>query len=160
MVLGGAGGIHGDVLEFVRPHSAAGSRCREGMAVNVEGIITIRCIKQNLPLVGLDTVAFERIQVTRVAGIKVNDQLSVITFALEDEAVDVPLLIGNRLGSHEFNILLVFLPHVNDGVCLWPEFIGFDIVGFNGHIDDSSVAILVMQHQRNVPLLTLSASRL
>ena len=74
--------------------------------------------------------------------------------------MNVPLFIGNRLGPHELNVVFVFLAHVDDGIGLRPVFVGVDIVGFNGHIDDTSVACFIVQHQRDVPLLTLGASRL
>ena len=160
LVFRGARRINGDVLELVGPLSAAGSGLGERVSGQIEGIVPVRCVEENLPLVGLNAVAFQGVQVHGPAGVEVDDQFAVVALTLQDEAMDVPFGVGNRLGSHKLDVVLVFLADVDHGVGIGSELIGQHVVGFNGHVDDSGVTVLVVQHQGDVPLFALSASGL
>ena len=89
-----------------------------------------------------------------------NDQLGIVAFTLEDNAVNIPFNVGDRLGSYEFNVVFVVGADVDDGIGFRSEFISVDVVGLNGHIDGSGVAVGIVQHQGDVPLFALSATGL
>ena len=74
--------------------------------------------------------------------------------------MNVPLLVGDRLGAHELDVVFVVRSHVNDGIGLRPECVGIHVVGLDDHVDDSSVAVVVVEHQRDVPLLALCTAGL
>ena len=130
------------------------------MAVQVKGIITVRCVKEDLPFVGFNAVAFESILVGGIACIKVNHQFAVLSFTLKDDTMDIPFNIGHRFGSYELDIVFVVGAHVNGGRSFWSVFVSVDIVGLNDDIDGTGVAVIVMKHQRNVPLLALRTAGL
>ena len=74
--------------------------------------------------------------------------------------MDVPFHVGDRLGSHELNVVFVVRSRVDDSVGLWSELVSIDVVGLNDHVDGSSVPVVVVEHQRDVPLLALSTAGL
>ena len=61
LVLGGARGINGHVLELVGPLAAARCGLRERVSVKVERVVAVRGVKQHLPLVGFNAVSIESV---------------------------------------------------------------------------------------------------
>ena len=74
--------------------------------------------------------------------------------------MDVPFRVGNGFGSNEFYVVLVVSSDVNHCVCFGSELVSVYVVSFNGDVDGACVAVSVVEHQGDVPLLALCTTRL
>ena len=63
LVIGCSAWNHSHVAEGVSPGSVTGSRFFEGVTIKTERIITVWCIEENLPFIGLNATSFECVEV-------------------------------------------------------------------------------------------------